>query len=311
LKTSRPLHFPHLLILGSSLSALVLVGASCALFEPEESLSPTPTITAPVPTTLAGSTTTTDSAPTTSTTPPPETTTSTVPESTTTTSPVRVALEYLEQLLAAQTDLEQLVADVKRINDDWDNRSETGVTFSDTELALEETVARALGLQDTFVLIQAPSEFGLWDEHRVASSAVGILVDSPQQMLDGLRSADTGEARRAALLGFLTAFDLYGQVIARVAAITGEEGMEMVEAGRADDSTAVTTPSETTTTSSAPAATSTTLGTAPPDPGNTKNCSDFSTQAQAQEWFDTYFPFYGDVALLDTNDNSLACEFLP
>lgn len=303
--------FPYLHILGPAWLALLVSGASsCALFEPEDSLAPTPTITAPV-TILAESTSTTDSSPATSTTLPPTTTTSSVPESTTTTSPVRVALDYLEQLLAAQAEIARFVMEVRDINDDWDNRSQTGVSFSDTELALEETVARAQSLQDTFVLIKAPSEFGLRDEHRVASSAVGILVDSPPQMLDGLRSPDTGEARRAVLAGFLTAFDLFGQVIDRVAAITGEEGIEMLEASRADDSFPVTTPEETTTTSSTSAATGATLGTAPPDPGNTKNCSDFSTQAEAQEWFDAYFPFYGDVALLDTNENNLACELLP
>ena len=47
------------------------------------------------------------------------------------------------------------------------------------------------------------------------------------------------------------------------------------------------------------------------NPGNTKNCSDFSTQAEAQAWFDTYFPLYGDVAQLDADGNGIACESLP
>ena len=49
----------------------------------------------------------------------------------------------------------------------------------------------------------------------------------------------------------------------------------------------------------------------PPNPGNSKNCSDFSTQAEAQEWFDTYFPHYGDVARLDRDGDGEACESLP
>lgn len=52
-------------------------------------------------------------------------------------------------------------------------------------------------------------------------------------------------------------------------------------------------------------------GDIPPDPGNTRNCSDFSTQAEAQEWFDTYFPHYGDVARLDGDGDGEACESLP
>ncbi len=49
----------------------------------------------------------------------------------------------------------------------------------------------------------------------------------------------------------------------------------------------------------------------PPDPGDSKNCSDFSTQGQAQEWFDTHFPHYGDVARLDRDGDGVACESLP
>ncbi|KSU54051.1 LGFP repeat-containing protein [Microbacterium enclense] len=47
------------------------------------------------------------------------------------------------------------------------------------------------------------------------------------------------------------------------------------------------------------------------NPGDSKNCSDFATQAQAQEWFDRYFPQYGDVARLDQDDDGRACESLP
>ena len=50
---------------------------------------------------------------------------------------------------------------------------------------------------------------------------------------------------------------------------------------------------------------------APPDPGDSLNCSDFSAQSQAQEWFDTYFPHYGDVARLDRDGDGVACESLP
>jgi hypothetical protein len=49
----------------------------------------------------------------------------------------------------------------------------------------------------------------------------------------------------------------------------------------------------------------------PEDPGNTKNCSDFSTYAAAKAWFDTYFPYYGDVARLDGDNDGEPCESLP
>ena len=49
----------------------------------------------------------------------------------------------------------------------------------------------------------------------------------------------------------------------------------------------------------------------PANPGNTVNCTDFATQAEAQAYYDTYFPFYGDVAGLDGDGNGIACESLP
>ncbi len=62
-----------------------------------------------------------------------------------------------------------------------------------------------------------------------------------------------------------------------------------------------------------PTTTTTTPTTAPPpgNPGDTKNCTDFATYAEAKEWFDRYFPLYGDVARLDRDNNGSPCETLP
>ncbi len=49
----------------------------------------------------------------------------------------------------------------------------------------------------------------------------------------------------------------------------------------------------------------------PANPGDTRNCSDFATYADAKAWFDTYFPFYGDIARLDADGNGIPCESLP
>lgn len=54
-------------------------------------------------------------------------------------------------------------------------------------------------------------------------------------------------------------------------------------------------------------ATSTTI---PPNPGDAVSCAHFDNHAAAQEWYDTYWPHYGDVALIDINDNGVACEKL-
>lgn len=49
----------------------------------------------------------------------------------------------------------------------------------------------------------------------------------------------------------------------------------------------------------------------PANPGDSKNCSDFANWAQAKAWFDTYFPYYGDIARLDQNNDGIPCESLP
>lgn len=48
----------------------------------------------------------------------------------------------------------------------------------------------------------------------------------------------------------------------------------------------------------------------PPEPAD-RNCSDFATQAQAQAFFDKWYPYYGDFADLDADNDGKACETLP
>jgi len=74
---------------------------------------------------------------------------------------------------------------------------------------------------------------------------------------------------------------------------------------------ATTTPPATAvpTTTAAP---ETTAAPSPPaNPGDSKNCDSFSTYAEAKAWFDTYFPYYGDVARLDRDNDGEPCESLP
>ncbi|MHC6230424.1 excalibur calcium-binding domain-containing protein [Arthrobacter sp. MMS24-T111] len=62
--------------------------------------------------------------------------------------------------------------------------------------------------------------------------------------------------------------------------------------------------------SPSPTVTGTCAPSQPARPGD-KDCSDFSAQAEAQQWFDTYYPYYGDFAKLDADGDRIACEYLP
>jgi hypothetical protein len=72
-------------------------------------------------------------------------------------------------------------------------------------------------------------------------------------------------------------------------------------------------PSTTSTSTSSPSTSAPTTSSPgiPPNPGDTVNCTDFATQAQAQAYFNTYYPYYGDVAHLDSDSDGIACEGLP
>lgn len=41
------------------------------------------------------------------------------------------------------------------------------------------------------------------------------------------------------------------------------------------------------------------------------DCADFSTWRAAQDWFNKYYPYYGDIARLDHDGDRIACETLP
>ena len=70
-------------------------------------------------------------------------------------------------------------------------------------------------------------------------------------------------------------------------------------------------PTTTTTTTTLPPAATTTVPAVPGNPGDSKNCSDFGSYAEAKAWFDLYYPYYGDVARLDADDDLIPCESLP
>lgn len=49
----------------------------------------------------------------------------------------------------------------------------------------------------------------------------------------------------------------------------------------------------------------------PRNPGDTKGCSDFETYEDALQWYETYQPYFGDVAKLDRDRDGIPCPGLP
>lgn len=100
-------------------------------------------------------------------------------------------------------------------------------------------------------------------------------------------------------------------VILDLAAIIPAASIDAIDPTRILDTRTENPPPTTTATTTTSTTTTTTTIAAPPNPGDSKNCGDFATYTEAKAWFDTYFPFYGDIANLDADGDGEPCESLP
>jgi hypothetical protein len=130
------------------------------------------------------------------------------------------------------------------------------------------------------------------------------------QTIAGLVTAPVGDGGRVTLYteggGHLLA-DVFGYYTASGASSDGR--YVALSPSRILDTRTTSEPTPTPTASPSPKPSPT--SSKPANPGDTKNCSDFSTQREAQAWFDYYYPHYGDVARLDADGDLIACESLP
>lgn len=193
------------LILGS---AALLLAAACSRDVQETPPEETSTSAAVAVETTPPSTSSTT---TTAVTLPPETDT----------GPDRVVMAYYEQMNVIYAEIGELAADMRAANNDWDNRSVTGVSYQDTEAVMSRLLSRAERLRDDVGFIDPPADLGLPVEHRAAWSAAGQMADAARAVLAGLRSSDTGERRRAAAAEFMTAFERFDRAVGRVVEIIG------------------------------------------------------------------------------------------
>ena len=237
--------------------SLVFLGGSSCLLDPVEAPPTTSTTAAP---TTAASPTTTAPPVTTSTTAAPTTTTTAAPTTTTTVAPsptafpIEVVQNYVKQVLTAEVDIGQLVQEIVGISDDWDNRSDTGVSFPDTEEAMVDVVERVEAAGSDFNGIQAPPSGGFPQKHLTVSSAVRQITEAAAEMLAGLQSTDTGEQRQAAQVSLNAAYGVFvGSIDEIIAEYIGDDEVTalIVSRGVPAPAPAPEEPEPTTTTTSA------------------------------------------------------------
>ena len=172
--------------------------------------------------------------------------------------PSRDVLNYLEDLQGIAVRVGELVVDMRAANNDWDNRSETGVTYRDTETRLEDIERRALALRDDIGLIEPPPDRGLPVEHQTAWLALGQMADAAVDALAGFRSPDTVHRERPALTEFLTAYERFVGAFDRTVEIIGVgAGVSLPTTGTTVAQPTTTTEAETTTTTESETTTTT------------------------------------------------------
>ena len=242
------------------LCAAVFALAACSS-DPEE--VPPETSSAPDTTTAVLLTTTTTAAGTQVDTTAP-TTTTTMPDEE---FPGPAVLAYLEDLRDIAVATGQVALEMRAANNDWDNRSVTGVDFGETEGSLVGIRDRARQLRDAIGLLEPPTQFGLQVEHQTAWEASGEMADAAVEALAGLRSPDTGERRRAALGDFIVSFERFNGAVGRIVDIIGVgAGIDLptitvatTAATTATSASATTTTAAAETTTTTAASTTTTL----------------------------------------------------
>ncbi len=149
---------------------------------------------APVPegttTTEAVTTTTTSSGGGSSTT----TTTTTIPDD---------VQAYLDKMADKKTNLEALTSDLLAANDQWNNKADTGATYTDTKTAFQAAIDAATVFSDSVEATTLPAGYAdLASLHSDLSTAAKKILSATVAALDGLQSSDTGEARAAAIEEF-------------------------------------------------------------------------------------------------------------
>lgn len=143
-------------------------------------------------------------------------------EDTTTTTllPPEIDL-YLNNLAEDKQALAELVAEMNAVNEEWDNRSETGVTYGDTEVAMEAISEQALVFVAAVELHRPPETVaGLVEAHEGVFESANSVAAAAEEALAGLRSSDTGERRRAALVEFRAAAASFNEQVDQINDIT-------------------------------------------------------------------------------------------
>ncbi len=143
-------------------------------------------------------TTTLDAGSTDTTAPASATTTTTLPS---------VLAEYNRQLGFRVSRADELLARAQGINSDFDNTDTSGLKYSAAVTALQTLTDDAQKFRNSMGFLEVPEADvpGIDPVHKEMVAVAQEMVDQADAMVAGLKSPDTGEARKAALAAFESA----------------------------------------------------------------------------------------------------------
>ena len=143
------------------------------------------------------------------------------PEDTTPTTLLPPEIEvYLTNLEEDKAALAALVEELNTVNDNWENRDQTGVTFAETEAAMVAASERAVVFSEAVELHRPPEDAAtLADAHQRVYESAAAVAEAAASALAGLRAPDTGELRRAAVVEFRAAAASFEQLVDQISEI--------------------------------------------------------------------------------------------
>ncbi len=103
---------------------------------------------------------------------------------------------YIDELDAVNAELQVLDTEMVTVNAGFD-ADPREILYPDAEARLETVATDTQALADRVAALTVPA--GLETNQEALQSAIDFCAGSAQDALDGLRSSDTGELRRAAL----------------------------------------------------------------------------------------------------------------
>jgi hypothetical protein len=128
------------------------------------------------------------------------TTTTTVAPTTTSTTLPNDILAFLQELDRFDEIALTLQVDLDQVNDDWENRDQTGATLDETRAGFEAVRDAAQELSDEVEATFVPEPFPpAWPDTIAAAEALPVTA---QLVIDGLLAPDDGTLRREAVAAY-------------------------------------------------------------------------------------------------------------